>query len=121
MLHTMSYHSYRYYIIQILYGLIQEFATSISVGFGPIYLAAPLHAQAWTEVQTRLSLRLQSHLMGPLYRDAMEMLARAERQPWQAGHPLHNRLQSLRQMVRRRLTGGRLYRQCAASRGPPPT
>src|SRR3989442_7211787 len=64
-----------------------------------IYLTAPLHAQARTQVQTRLSSRLQPHLMGPLYRDAMEMLARADRHPWQAGHPLYDGLQSLRQVV----------------------
>jgi hypothetical protein len=35
-------------------------------GVSSIYLAAPLHAQARTEVQTRLSLRFQPDLMGPL-------------------------------------------------------
>ena len=65
-----------------------------------IYLAAPLHAEARTQVQTRLPSRLQPHLMGPLYRDAMKMLTGAERQPWQAGPPLHDRLQSLRQVGR---------------------
>src|SRR5215831_9576251 len=42
-----------------------------------IYLAAPLHAQAGTEVQTRLSLRLQSDLIGALHGHAMAVLARA--------------------------------------------
>src|SRR5919109_270507 len=37
-----------------------------------IYLAAPLDAQAWTPVQTRLSSRLHPHLVGPLYGDAEE-------------------------------------------------
>jgi len=58
-----------------------------------MYLAAPLHAQAWTAVHTRLSLRLQSDLMGALHGHAMEGLARAERRPGQASSPLHHRLQ----------------------------
>ena len=85
--------------------------------FTRIYLAAPLHAQAWTQVQTRLSSRLQPHLMGALHRHAMEVLARAHRSRRQGGHPLHHRLQSLRPVVRRRLTGAGLHRQCGASGG----
>src|SRR6266481_6897385 len=63
-----------------------------------IYLPAPLHAQAGTEVQTGLSSRLSSHLMGALHRDAMEELAHTTRRPRQAGYPLYDHLQSLCQM-----------------------
>jgi hypothetical protein len=41
--------------------------------------------------------------MGPVYGDAVEVPARAERRPRSRCHPLHDRLQSLRQVVRRRL------------------
>jgi hypothetical protein len=61
----------------------------------PIYLAAPLYAQARTPLQTRLLSRLQPYLVGPIYRDAVEVLARTPRYPREAGHPLYRRLQSL--------------------------
>jgi hypothetical protein len=35
--------------------------------FTGIYLTAPLHAQTWPQVQSRLSSRLQPHLAGPVY------------------------------------------------------
>src|SRR4029434_1298584 len=63
-----------------------------------IYLAASLNAQAGTEVQIGLLPRLQPHFAGALYGDAVEVLARATRHPRQAGHSLHDRLQSLCQM-----------------------
>src|SRR5712692_8262247 len=40
-----------------------------------IYLAAPLNAQAWAEVQTGLSSGRQSHLVGALHWDAVEVPA----------------------------------------------
>src|SRR5437899_12376839 len=63
-----------------------------------IYLAAPLDAQAWPKVQTGLSSGLQSHLVGALHRDAVEVPACANRPPWETGHSLHDYLQSLCQM-----------------------
>src|SRR5439155_26786101 len=63
-----------------------------------IYLTAPLDAQARAKVQTGLLPRLQPHLMGALHRDAVEVFARAARRPGQAGHSLHDRLQSFCQM-----------------------
>ena len=57
-----------------------------------------LAAQARAEVQTGLSSRLQPHLVDPRYGHAMEVLARPDRPRWEAGHPLHHRLQSLCQM-----------------------
>ena len=49
----------------------------------------------------------------------MEVFARAQRHRRQAGHPLYDRLHSLRPVVRRRLPCAGLQRQCAASGGPP--
>ena len=46
--------------------------------FNRIYLTAPLHAQARTQVQTRLSPCLQPHLVGAVHRHAMEVFARAK-------------------------------------------
>src|SRR6266487_379865 len=63
-----------------------------------IYLTPPLYAQAGPKVQIGLSSRLQPDLMGALYGDAVEVLARAARCPRQTGHPLHDGLQSLREM-----------------------
>ena len=40
-----------------------------------ISLTPPLHAQAWAQMQTRLSSRLQPHLVGALYRHAVEVSA----------------------------------------------
>ena len=60
-----------------------------------MYLAAPLDAQARAKVQTGLLSRLQSHPLGALHRDAMEVLARADRRQRDTGHSLYDRLQSL--------------------------
>src|SRR5215470_14938707 len=94
---------------------------TLRIGVHAIYLTAPLDAKAWTQVQTRLPSRLQPHLMAIVYGYAVEVLTRTERHERQPCHPLHDHLQSLRLVVRRRLARGRLYRQCEASRGPPPT
>jgi hypothetical protein len=56
--------------------------------------------QARSQVQTGLLPRLQPHLVGALHRDAVEVFARAARRPGQAGHSLHDRVQSLCQMGR---------------------
>ena len=40
-----------------------------------MYLPTPLEAQTWSNVHTRLSSPLQPRLVGPLYRDAVEVLA----------------------------------------------
>src|SRR5215471_20314170 len=63
-----------------------------------IYLTAPLDAQAGTKVQIGLLPRLQPHFAGALYGDAVEVLAYSKRHPRQAGHSLHDRLQSLCEM-----------------------
>src|SRR6266542_4507284 len=65
-----------------------------------IYLASPLHTQAWAKVQTGLSSGLQSHFVGALYRDAVEVPARAARRQWETSHSLHDRVPRLRQMAR---------------------
>src|SRR5437899_405725 len=52
--------------------------------------------------------------MGPLYRDAVEVLAHTQRPPGQASTVLHQRLQSLCQMVRRWFTPAGVHGQ----RGP---
>src|SRR5262245_47290977 len=65
-----------------------------------IYLPAPLDAQAWSEVQIGLSSRLQPDLMGALHGDAVEVLARATRLPWETGDTLHDGLQNLCQVGR---------------------
>src|SRR6266487_2451556 len=57
-----------------------------------IYLTAPLDAQTGTEVQTGLLSRLSPHPLGPLYGDAMEVLARAKRHQRDTGHSLHDHL-----------------------------
>src|SRR4030095_10394146 len=69
-------------------------------GVHRIYLAAPFHAQARAKVQVGLLSRLQSHLMGPLHRDAMEVLARAARRSRDTSHSLYDRVQSLCEMGR---------------------
>ena len=47
-------------------------------------------------VGTRENLQpAQSHPLGPLHRDAMEVLARADRRQRDTGHSLYDRLQSL--------------------------
>src|SRR5262245_1487941 len=63
-----------------------------------VYLAIPLDAQAGPEVQTRLSPRLQSHLMGALHGNAVEVPTCADRLPWETGYSLYDGLQSLCQM-----------------------
>src|ERR671922_2137896 len=63
-----------------------------------IYLAPPLNAQAGAKVQTGLSSGLQSHLVGSLYGDAVEVPACADRLPWAPGYSLYDGLQSLCQM-----------------------
>src|SRR6266436_7242958 len=68
---------------------------TLRTGVRGIYLTAPLDAQAGTEVQIGLLPRLQPHLMGALHRDAMEVLARADRRQRDTGHSLYDRLQSL--------------------------
>src|SRR6266567_9046047 len=80
-----------------------------------IYLAAPLDAQARSKVQTGLLSRLQPHLMGALHRDAMEVLARAERRQRDTGHSLHDRVQSLCQMGRWWVALAGVPRQCSPS------
>ena len=72
---------------------------TLRAGVHGIYLPAPLAAQAWTPVQTRLPSRLQPHLMGALHGRAMAVFARAQRHRRQAGHPLYDRLQRLRPVV----------------------
>src|SRR5712692_5818878 len=67
-------------------------------GVHRISLPAPLDAQAGSTVQTGLSSSLSSQFMGPLYWDAVEVLARTPRRAWQAGHRLHHRLPSLCEM-----------------------
>ena len=47
---------------------------ALRIGVYAIYLTAPPHAQAWTQVQTRRPSRLQPHLMGPVYRHAVNWL-----------------------------------------------
>ena len=68
---------------------------TLRTGVHRIYLTVPLDAEAGTEVQTGLSLCLQPHLVGPLHRHAMEVLAHTDRHARQAGYPLHDCLQSL--------------------------
>ena len=65
---------------------------TLRLGVRAISLAAPLDAQAGTQVQTGLSLCLQPHLGAAVHGDVMEGLTRAERRPGQAGYPLHNGL-----------------------------
>src|SRR4029450_4760282 len=48
---------------------------TLRAGGHGISLPAPLHAQAGTAVQNRLSSCLASHLVGPVYGYAMEVLA----------------------------------------------
>src|SRR2546427_9467157 len=73
---------------------------TLRTGVRGIYLAAPLDAQARSKVQTGLLPGLQPHLMGALHRDAMEVLARAERRQRDTGHSLYDCVQSLCQMGR---------------------
>ena len=68
---------------------------TLRTGVRGLSLAAPLDAQARPKVQPGLLSRLSPHLVGALHRDAMEVFARADRRPGQAGHPRHDRLQSL--------------------------
>ena len=56
---------------------------TVRAGVHRIYLPAPVDAQAWTEVQTRLSLRLQPYPVGTLHRHAMEVLAGAQDSRWE--------------------------------------
>src|SRR5207249_1548446 len=65
---------------------------TLQTGVRDIYLAAPLDAQARAQVQTGLLSRFQSHPLGPLHRDAMEVLARADRRQRDTGHSLYDRL-----------------------------
>jgi predicted RecB family nuclease len=57
--------------------------STLRAGVHRIYLPAPVDAQAWTEVQTRLSLRLQPYPVGTLHRHAMEVLAGAQDSRWE--------------------------------------
>jgi hypothetical protein len=52
--------------------------------------------------------------MAPLHGDAVEVLACAERPQWETGHSLYDRLQSLCQMGRGRVTLAGVWCQCAA-------
>jgi hypothetical protein len=61
---------------------------TLRTGVRGIYLSTPLDAQAGSKVQTGLSSCLQPHLVGPLYRHAMEVLAYTDRHARQAGYPL---------------------------------
>ena len=70
-------------------------------GVHRIYLPLPVDTQAGTEVQTRLSLRLQPHPVGTLHGHAMEVLTGAEDSRREGWDPLHDHLQSFREMVRR--------------------
>src|ERR671927_383143 len=73
---------------------------TLRTGVRGMYLTAPLDAQAGTEVQIGLSPRLPPHFAGAVYGDAVEVLAHSTRHPRQAGHSLHDRLQSLCPMGR---------------------
>src|ERR1700712_5575239 len=89
--------------------------SALRTGVRRIYLPPPLDAQAWAEMQTWLSPRLQSDPLGALYGYAMEMPARAAGRRWDRHDPLHNDLQGVRPMVRRWLTRSGLHRQRAPS------
>ena len=65
-----------------------------------IHLPALVDAQARTEVQTRLSLRLQPYPVSTLHRHAMEVLAGVQESRREGWNPLHDHLQSFREMVR---------------------
>jgi hypothetical protein len=61
-----------------------------------IALAAPLQAQAGTEVHTGLSSYLSPDPLGALDRDAKEVLTHAARHPGEGGHLLYDHDRSLR-------------------------
>src|SRR5262249_25488247 len=59
---------------------------TLRTGVRGMYLTAPLDAQARSKVHTGLLSRLTPDLVGPLYGDAMAVLARIDRRPWQPSH-----------------------------------
>ncbi len=71
---------------------------TLRAGVRRIYLPAPLDAHARAEVQTGLSSRFQSDLVGPLYRNAMEMHANTQSERWDRPDSLHDDLQGVREM-----------------------
>ena len=71
---------------------------TLRAGVPRIYLPAPLDAHARAEMQTGLSPRLQSDLVGPLYGHAMEVHASAQSDRRDRPDPLHDNLQGVREM-----------------------
>jgi hypothetical protein len=89
----------------------------LRTGVRDIDRAAPLEAQARAKGHTGLLARLQPHPLGPLPRDAMEVLARADRRQRDTSHALYDRLQSLCHMGRCWGALAGVPRQGAASGG----
>src|SRR3954467_6034916 len=88
--------------------------STLRAGVRRIYLLAPLDAQARAEMQTRLSPRLQSDPLGALYGYAVEVPAGTPGRRRVRRDPLHDNLQSVRQMGRRWLARSGIRRQRAA-------
>src|SRR5271166_1102620 len=94
--------------------------STLRAGVHRIYLPAPLDAQAWAEMQPGLSPRLQSDPVGTLHGYAMEVPASTPGRRRDRRDPLHDNLQSVRQMVRRWLARSGIHRQREASGGATP-
>ena len=88
---------------------------AVRAGVHRIYLPAPVDAQARAKMQTGPSPRLQSDPVATLYGYAMEVPAVTRDRSWGYGDPLHDNLQSVRQVVRQWLTRPGIHRQREAS------
>src|SRR5215210_6810449 len=94
--------------------------STLRAGVHRVYLPTPLDAQARAEMQIELSSRLQSDPVATLHRYAMEVPAGTRGRRRDRRHPLHDNLQTVRQMVRRWLARSGIHRQRPAFGGATP-